>query len=651
MRRRRLDTPGRRAPGQGGATRSRWPTGAGLEIAVGRGDVQHRPGDPGALPGRSPTDEMQEPKPTVFGRVIDRIRLGRGIKIQGVDGLMVRYAQCCQPVPGDSVVGYVTQGRGISIHRSDCPNLLTLAADERRVDIDWQETAGEAFAVRLAVTGEDRRGLYADIMEAISQTGTNIRGADLHTKDGSVFGTIFVEVDNLPHLGKVMKAVRKVKGVTEIERREAPPDLNHWILKTDSEVYPFEQLEREQRAVWDGVSNPVALRHIRSMAPGDPLMIYHSGANKESWGWRGWSVSPIPIPKHPDGKLTVVDVKADGRLPQPVTLAADQIRSRLRRSRSGPAAETLGHPGAGTAVEEACCHAGWTEVAALPEEIPAVYIPTMSSPRFEVVAPFQPAGDQPKAIARADRRSPPGRQVPDPARGHRVGQDHDPGAHHRQLRQAHAGAVPQQDPGRPALRRAAAVSAPKRGRVLRLLLRLLPARGVRPSHRRVHREGRLDQPGHREPAAAGHLQPDGAGGRGHRRHGERHLRPGRPGRIPQADGHRPAGGAAGARRHPVASWCASSTAATTWPSSRAPSGSGATRSRSFPAYAEQAIRVELWGDEVERISKINPLTGETIVQLDQCAIYPAKHFVTAAAHHRASGQGDSRRAGGATQPS
>jgi GTP diphosphokinase / guanosine-3',5'-bis(diphosphate) 3'-diphosphatase len=194
-----------------------------LEIAVGRGDVPIGQVMRALYPDL-PGDELQEPKPTVFGRVIDRIRLGRGIKIQGVDGLMVRYAQCCQPVPGDSVVGYVTQGRGISIHRADCPNLLTLAADGRRVDIDWQETAGEAFAVRLAVTGEDRRGLYADIMEAISQTGTNIRGADLHTKDGSVFGTIFVEVDNLPHLGKVMKSVRKVKGVTEIERREAPPN-------------------------------------------------------------------------------------------------------------------------------------------------------------------------------------------------------------------------------------------------------------------------------------------------------------------------------------------------------------------------------------------------------------------------------------------
>jgi guanosine-3',5'-bis(diphosphate) 3'-pyrophosphohydrolase len=135
---------------------------------------------------------------------------------------MVRYAQCCQPVPGDQVIGYVTQGRGISIHRADCPNLLTLAADERRVEIDWKEVQGEAFRVRLAVTADDRRGLYADIMEAISQTGTNIKGADLHTKDGSVFGTIFVEVDNLPHLAKVLKGIRRVKGVTNVERREAP---------------------------------------------------------------------------------------------------------------------------------------------------------------------------------------------------------------------------------------------------------------------------------------------------------------------------------------------------------------------------------------------------------------------------------------------
>jgi guanosine-3',5'-bis(diphosphate) 3'-pyrophosphohydrolase len=195
--------------------------GAGLEVAVGRGDVAIGQVIRALYP-EAPQETLQEPKPTVFGRVIDRIRLGRGIKIQGVDGLMVRYAQCCQPVPGDAVVGYVTQGRGISIHRADCPNLLTLAAEERRVEIDWQETAGEAFRVRLAVSAEDRRGLYADLMEAISQTGTNIRGADLQTRDGSVFGNVFVEVDNLTHLAKVLKAVRRVRGVTHVERREAP---------------------------------------------------------------------------------------------------------------------------------------------------------------------------------------------------------------------------------------------------------------------------------------------------------------------------------------------------------------------------------------------------------------------------------------------
>jgi GTP diphosphokinase / guanosine-3',5'-bis(diphosphate) 3'-diphosphatase len=182
-----------------------------------------------ALYPEAASDDVQPPKATAFGRMMQRIRLGRGIKIQGVDGLMVRYAQCCQPVPGDPVVGYVTQGRGISIHRADCPNLLTLSAEaERRVDIDWQESEGEVFMVRLAVAGEDRRGLYADICQAISETGTNIRSADLSSRDGAVFGSMLVEVENQTHLNKVLKAVRKIKGVTEVSRRDsgahsAPP--------------------------------------------------------------------------------------------------------------------------------------------------------------------------------------------------------------------------------------------------------------------------------------------------------------------------------------------------------------------------------------------------------------------------------------------
>ena len=192
-----------------------------VEASIGRGDVQLGQVMKALYPNLPPED-MQAPKPTAFGRVIERLRLGRGIKIHGVEGLMVRYAQCCQPVPGDPVVGYVTQGRGISIHRNDCPNLLTLSGDEeRRVEIDWREVEGETFVVRLAVSGEDRRGLYADICEAISGTGTNIRSAELASKDGVVFGSVLVEVENHTHLHKVLKAVRKVKGVTEIARRDS----------------------------------------------------------------------------------------------------------------------------------------------------------------------------------------------------------------------------------------------------------------------------------------------------------------------------------------------------------------------------------------------------------------------------------------------
>jgi GTP pyrophosphokinase len=192
-----------------------------VEASIGRGDVQLGQVMKALYP-ELPPEDLHPPKPTAFGRVIERLRMGRGIKIHGVEGLMVRYAQCCQPVPGDPVVGYVTQGRGISIHRNDCPNLLTLSGDEeRRVEIDWREVEGETFVVRLAVSGEDRRGLYADICEAISGTGTNIRSAELASKDGVVFGSVLVEVENNTHLHKVLKAVRKVKGVTEIARRDS----------------------------------------------------------------------------------------------------------------------------------------------------------------------------------------------------------------------------------------------------------------------------------------------------------------------------------------------------------------------------------------------------------------------------------------------
>lgn len=171
-------------------------------------------------------DEAQEAalKPSALERLIDRMRrpgTSRGLRIQGADGLLVRYAQCCQPVPGDTVVGYVTRGRGVSIHRQDCPNLLHLVHEpERRLEIDWQETAGERFIIRLTIEGNDRRGLYADLATAVSGAGTDIRSLELKTTDGRVSGSALVEVENLAHLERIVKAARRVKGVSEVSRRE-----------------------------------------------------------------------------------------------------------------------------------------------------------------------------------------------------------------------------------------------------------------------------------------------------------------------------------------------------------------------------------------------------------------------------------------------
>ncbi len=91
---------------------------------------------------------------------------------------------------------------------------------ERRLEIDWQEAEGERFIVRLALEASDRRGLYADVAAAVTGTGTDIRSMDLRTMDGKVNGAVLVEVENLAHLEKIMKAARRVKGMTEVARRE-----------------------------------------------------------------------------------------------------------------------------------------------------------------------------------------------------------------------------------------------------------------------------------------------------------------------------------------------------------------------------------------------------------------------------------------------
>jgi GTP pyrophosphokinase len=192
----------------------------GLFAAVGRGDLGMTKVMRAVFPEEAPDREKQDHP---LSKLVKRVWSGsKGVRIQGMDNLMVRYSQCCQPVPGDEVVGYITVGRGISIHRQDCPNVLNLPdLPERRITIDWDDDGAQRFLVRIVMEGTDRHGLFADIAQAISNTGTNIQSADIHSTEGGMTGQFVIEVENLAHLKKVMRQIRRVKGVLTVERKES----------------------------------------------------------------------------------------------------------------------------------------------------------------------------------------------------------------------------------------------------------------------------------------------------------------------------------------------------------------------------------------------------------------------------------------------
>jgi len=192
-----------------------------VHAALGRGDVGPTAVIKQFHPDHDPA-EVAKREPSAFSRLAARLRIsGRGVRIQGMDNLMVRYSRCCQPVPGDPVIGYVTRGRGVSIHRKDCPNVLALSRDpERRIEIEWAAEKGDRFFVKLYMRGTDRRGLLSDVAKAITDTGTDISHADMRNSEGGMHGEFVVEVRDLAHLEKVRRSIGRVKGVLDVERRE-----------------------------------------------------------------------------------------------------------------------------------------------------------------------------------------------------------------------------------------------------------------------------------------------------------------------------------------------------------------------------------------------------------------------------------------------
>jgi GTP pyrophosphokinase len=151
-----------------------------------------------------------------------RIAGERGIKIKGVDDIMFHRSRCCYPLPGEEVVGFVTRGRGVSIHTVDCPNLESLTVDrDRLVDVEWV-TNGDSdttYSVRISIYTVDKTGVLADLSGAISASGININHIDASsTRDKQAHFNFILEVKNKPQLNEILKKLSQLSGVIEVKR-------------------------------------------------------------------------------------------------------------------------------------------------------------------------------------------------------------------------------------------------------------------------------------------------------------------------------------------------------------------------------------------------------------------------------------------------
>ncbi len=171
-----------------------------------------------------PADKLREKPPEGAVASVVRRVLGTGdekIKVRGFDDLMVFRARCCSPIRGERIVGYITRGKGVSVHSATCPNVVNLLYDpERRIDVEWDKTDAVArYTVKLTMEVEDRKGLLAAVSAKIADINTNIKNMEAHTDDArGARIDVTVEINDLKHLEKVIKSLRGGEGVLGVER-------------------------------------------------------------------------------------------------------------------------------------------------------------------------------------------------------------------------------------------------------------------------------------------------------------------------------------------------------------------------------------------------------------------------------------------------
>jgi GTP diphosphokinase / guanosine-3',5'-bis(diphosphate) 3'-diphosphatase len=161
--------------------------------------------------------EPEENKPGVkpysqFGKP------SQGVLVKGVDNILIRFSRCCNPLPGDEITGYITKGRGVSVHRADCVNMHN-QVEGRFIEVKWDERAQTTYQVEVEIHALDRPRLTLDVMNAVVDTKTTINAVNARaTKNKMAVIHLKIEIRNLEHFEYVSSKIKRVKDVLEVRR-------------------------------------------------------------------------------------------------------------------------------------------------------------------------------------------------------------------------------------------------------------------------------------------------------------------------------------------------------------------------------------------------------------------------------------------------
>jgi GTP pyrophosphokinase len=197
-------------------------TGEDLLVAVGYGKLTAEQAAHAILPDRKAAEEEGTPTPEVSPQTVRRSITAKrsigGIKVQGEADILVKFAKCCSPVPGDSIIGFISRGQGVAIHTRDCSKALDLDP-VRRIDVAWDDDSKTLRPVAIQVTCEDRPGLLASISKSFTEHGVNISQAKCRTtEDGRGVNTFQVTVGHLDQLKTVLRSIQGIPGVVTATR-------------------------------------------------------------------------------------------------------------------------------------------------------------------------------------------------------------------------------------------------------------------------------------------------------------------------------------------------------------------------------------------------------------------------------------------------